>query len=350
MIPLLVVIALVAGLLIWSPWVAPAVPGQVRATAPSPTSVLLQWDRSEGHTGAGKYSILRDGAAIATVGGDQTTYRDEGLRPGQSYRYSVVAQSWLRDSEPAENASVRTLAPSPAKPGTGKVTTSAATLTWSPPADTPAPDAYDVIRDGNQVVSVPAGTTTYQDLGLSPATSYRYQVVAKWGGNKSDPSDVTELKTVTPPLAAARLTGSAWSVKFAITKIDGITNLRQGVRWSDTWDLSDQCTSGACHASLSGNFTPPGFRPTDFTVRLIRRGTLYTGSTTVHRTSCQGVQGTDTLTVRITVRSAGPEGTQWVARSFAGTVTVVAPLQNVGGGFFCPGSRIDSNVGGQGMS
>jgi chitodextrinase len=346
MIPLLVVVALVAGLVVWSPWIAPAAPAKLGGTSQSATSALVTWERSNGHTGAGHYSILRDGATVATVSSDQMSYLDQGLRPGQSYTYSVVAESWLRHSAPSPNATIRVLAPSPAQPTRGEVRTNSATVRWSPPAKSPTPDSYEILRDGSIVNTVKNTSTVYQDTGLTPATSYHYQVVARWGENRSSPSAALTLKTVTPPLSAARLAGSSVPVKFVITNVSSITNLSSGVRWTDYWDLAPRCSAGACGVQLTGNLTPPTFRTVTFKVGLARQGTVYSGTTTVHLTKCGTISVTDTLTVRIAVRSAGPEGTEWVARSWAGTVTVVSPFVDAGGGFFCPGSRIDSNVAG----
>lgn len=344
LVPLLVVVALVAGLLVWSPWIAPAPPTQVRATSQSATSVALQWGSSDGHTGPGKYAILRDGATIATVSSDQTSYVDQGLRPGQSYAYSVVAQSWLRHSAPAAGDSVRTLAPSPGRPTRGEVATNSAAVHWTAPANSPAPDGYEVLRDGNMVKAVEHTTTVYQDSGLTPGTSYRYQVVARWGENRSVPSAPLAVRTVTPPLAAARLTGSSVPVKFVITHLGDFTNVHTGARWTDYWTLTPRCSSGACDVQLAGNFTPPDIHTATFTMHLTRRGTAYGGTTTLHLTKCGTISETDTLTVRLAVRSAGPEGTEWVARTWAGTVTVISPFTEAGGGFFCSGARIDANI------
>src|SRR6185503_1301750 len=114
-------------------WIAPTAPTQLHATSKSPTSVLLEWSRSDGHTGAGKYSIVRDGATVGSVSGDQSSFREEGLRPGQSYTYSVVAESWLRQSAPAQDTTVRVLAPSPKAPTRGSVSTNSVSLRWAPP-------------------------------------------------------------------------------------------------------------------------------------------------------------------------------------------------------------------------
>jgi chitodextrinase len=345
-VPLLIVVLLVAGLVVWAPWVAPAVPGNVRATSTSATSVRVDWDSSAGHTGAGKYAVLRDGQSVGEVGGDQTTFTDQGLRPGQSYRYSVKAKSWLSESTATPDTKVRVLAPSPAKPASGGVSSNAVVLTWAAPANSPAPDTYQVIRDGDPVQTLDAKATTYRDAGLGPATAYRYQVVAKWGDNASDPSEQVTVKTATPPLTAARLTGSSHEVHLRVTGVSEITNLPRGTSWTELWDLTPTCAKGACNVRLAGELSPPGFRPGSFNTTLVRRGTLYTGSATARLSDCGSIQATDSITIRLTVRTAKADGLNWVASSWSGTVIVHSPFVDAGGGSFCPAGRIDNAVAG----
>jgi hypothetical protein len=345
-VPVLVVLLLVIGLVVWAPWVAPAVPGNVRATATSATSVRLDWDKSGGHTGAGKYSVSRDGQQVGEVGGDQTTFTDQGLRPGQSYTYSVKAKSWLSESGQAPDAKVRLLAPSPPKPSSGGVSSNAVVLTWAAPANSPAPDSYQVIRNGAPVQTLDAKTTTYRDNGLGPATPYRYRVVAKWGENASDPSEEITVRTATPPLTAARLEASSHEVHLTVTGVSAITNLPRGTSWTELWDLTPVCGSGSCDVRLAGELSPPGFRPGSFNSTLRRRGTLYTGTATARLSDCGTIQATDALTIRLTVRTAKADGNKWVASSWSGTVTVNSPRIEAGGGSFCPAGRIDNAVAG----
>jgi chitodextrinase len=339
----LAVIALVAAVVVWAPWVAPATPTQVHGTSATATSVALQWTRSSGHTGPSGYLILRDGNQVGSVSSSQTSYTDGGLRPGHSYTYSVVAQSWLRRSAPAQATSVRTSTPSPTRLTADRATANSAALHWSPPANSPAPDKYEVLRDGSAVLTV--DNTSYKDNGLSPATSYKYRVVAIWDGNRSDPSAPLAIKTVTPPLSAARLTGSALPIKATIVANGTIKDLHTGQRWTGSWDFTPRCASGPCAVDVSGSFAPPGFQTKTFKMTLARHGAVYSGTTRAQITYCSATAVTNTVTLRITVKKAGSEGTEWLARSWTGTLSMTSPFTAIGGGF-CPGGNVDISVSG----
>jgi hypothetical protein len=65
----------------------------------------------------------------------------------------------------------------------------AATVTWSASNDNVGVTGYDVFRDGAKVKTVGGTTTTYQDTGLTPSTTYVYTVDAfDAAGNTSSQS------------------------------------------------------------------------------------------------------------------------------------------------------------------
>ncbi len=64
-------------------------------------------------------------------------------------------------------------------------TTSSLTIDWSAPATGPRPDAYEILRDGTQIGTVPGTTTHYTAGGLAPGTPYHFQVIAVRGGQPS---------------------------------------------------------------------------------------------------------------------------------------------------------------------
>src|SRR5262249_1384251 len=201
---------------------------------------------------------------------------------------------------------------------------------WSPPPDSPAPDTYEIHRDGGVIQTVDSTTTSYVDRTLSPATSYDYQVVTVWGGSPSDPREPLPGKTLAPPLSSARLAGAALPVKVKIVANDTITNLRTGLAWTDSWDITPRCASGPCAVDVSGTLAPPGFHIKTFRMTLGRHGAVYSGTTRAQITYCSTTAVTDTLTLRITVKRAGPEGTEWLANSWTGTLSVQVPYTDVG--------------------
>jgi hypothetical protein len=64
------------------------------------TSAALSWSSSAGDTVTG-WTLLRDGASIATLPAGQTTYTDTSLSPATSYAYSLTASNANGDSPPA---------------------------------------------------------------------------------------------------------------------------------------------------------------------------------------------------------------------------------------------------------
>jgi acid phosphatase type 7 len=70
---------------------APATPAALTAQAQSGNTVVLSWHASTDNTAVAGYTVYRNGAALATVGGSTTTYADATVSPGKTYAYSVDA-------------------------------------------------------------------------------------------------------------------------------------------------------------------------------------------------------------------------------------------------------------------
>ncbi len=71
-------------------------------------------------------------------------------------------------------------------------------LRWSPSTDNVGVTGYLIFRDGTQIAS--ATTTSYQNTGLKPATTYRYLVVAfDNAGNRSPASNEVTATTQSAP-------------------------------------------------------------------------------------------------------------------------------------------------------
>jgi fibronectin type 3 domain-containing protein len=93
----------------------------------------------------------------------------------------------------------------PSKPGglsATPVSHSQVDLSWGPASDAQTGvDYYKIYRDGVQIDT--ATDTTYSDTGLSPGTTYSYEVSAVNGagleGAKSDPASATTLADQNPP-------------------------------------------------------------------------------------------------------------------------------------------------------
>jgi hypothetical protein len=98
--------------------VVPTTPGNVTATATSPTSVELTWSAS---TEAGgtitSYRIARNGSALTTISGSTTDYADNTVKAATTYTYTVTAVG-SNGTNSAPGTSNRVTTPSPPPPTT----------------------------------------------------------------------------------------------------------------------------------------------------------------------------------------------------------------------------------------
>jgi hypothetical protein len=299
-------------------------------------SVEVSWAPGEGDVEVDEFVVLRDGLAVGTVAGAETTFLDEdvNLVPGTEYEYQVVAMSGTIESEPSGAVDVRTLAPSPTGLEADPSTPSAVAFHWSRPPDSPLPDAYVVVRDGVELSPVSGLDDFYVEDGLKPATSLDFQVVAVWGDNSSDPSETLTVSTLK---WAAPLQGT-WPLDVKVTKSPG-GSLEKGDSWSDTWTFTPKCSGSNCNIKVSGAISPPGYTARSFTATLTRSGSVYEGSTKAQITTCgsvAGVGGTkvqNTLTLRLTREKTAASGL-WSA--WSGTLVTSSPRIVASSTYYCP--------------
>ncbi|MFC5817271.1 carbohydrate-binding protein [Nonomuraea harbinensis] len=69
---------------------APSVPGNLRSTGVTSSSVSLAWNASTDNVGVTGYDVYRGGSLVTTVGG--TSYTDTGRAANTSYTYTVRAR------------------------------------------------------------------------------------------------------------------------------------------------------------------------------------------------------------------------------------------------------------------
>jgi len=217
----------------------------------------------------------------------------------------------------------------------GPSTTSSVAFRWAPPATGPAPDKYVILHDGRVIGSVRGTVTSYRVPGLAPATSYPYRVAAVRGGKRSALSAVLVVRTVTPPVSAARLQGP-WTVSLKIVK--GASSLKGGrQRWAESWLATPKCATGPCDVLLSGRVNGLKFKTT-----LTRSGDVYRGKMAGNIFPCGSGSISfpirSTMRIRITVTAAHPDNLAWAASSWAGTMAVSAPYTS-SGNYFCTASH-----------
>ena len=326
----LAVIGLVTGLLVWAPWhKVPTTPAAVHAQSPTATSVLVSWTPGKGGTTIDHYLIVRDGTQVGSVKAGQTSYTDTGLAPGSSHRYTIIAATGKQRSLPTRKVSVTTITPSPVGLTAAQETWTTAVFHWSPSPKGPAPDSY-TIYDGSTSVAVVAGTTdSYSVTGLTPGTSYQYEVTARWGQHESGRSSVLSVATLAPPLQ-----GQVPLQFKTVSTPGGGASLKPGQKWSDTWTFTPDCTGNSCTLKADAEFAAPGFSVDSFTMNLTASGSGYAGSAKVKITKCRSVSVQNTITLHIAANNGAVDNGGWNA--WNGTMVLNSPYVTADGGFFCP--------------
>ena len=203
---------------------APGAP-TINATG-ADTIAALSWF---GDTDTASWLVYKDGALLATLPVGTTTYSATGLTNGSAYAFTLFAQ------DAAGNTSVVS------------ATATATPTAVAPPADTTPPDApvavldaaqthngqagitwtgsvdtasWLVFKNGTQVATLGAATTSYTATGLTNGTTYSFTVFAKdAAGNTSLTSNTVTARPgdTTPPSAPTSLAGTPGIGTAALT-------------------------------------------------------------------------------------------------------------------------------------
>ena len=213
----------------------PTAPTGLTATASGSSQVNLNWTASTDNVGVAGYRVERcQGAGctnFAQVGTPTaTSYSDTGLAPSSTYRYQVRAvdasgnlsgySAVASASTPAQSDTTPPSAPTGLS--ATAISSSRIDLGWTASTDNVGVAGYRVERcQGtgctNFAQVAPPTATTYSDTGLSPSTTYRYQVRAVDAAGNLSPYSVIATATTpaatdtTPPSAPTGLSATAVS-------------------------------------------------------------------------------------------------------------------------------------------
>jgi chitodextrinase len=221
----------------WSPYAGPvdrqtndtqppSAPTGLGLTVISPTQINVSWTASTDNVGVALYSIERCAGAACTSFAEIDTsasspFNNTGLTPGTTYRYQVRARDaamlWSGYAGPL-NATTSTDTQAPSVPTGVVANVQSATqinLTWNASTDNIAVAGYIVERCvGSGCTSftqlATSSTTTYNNSGLTPNTTYRYQVRAvdaapNTSGPSTPPATATTQADTSAPSAPASL-------------------------------------------------------------------------------------------------------------------------------------------------
>ena len=177
---------------------APSTPANLRATGGDNTSVTLTWDAASDNVGVSGYSVVRNGATVATLTG--TTWTDRAVTPNKVYLYQVIAHDAAGNrSAPSVVLSLAWRSsegetPVPTAPVVTSPRRSATTISlqWNVVENAAS---FKVYRNGVELTSTP--WFDFTDENLAPSTVYTYTVVAvDEKGNLSPVSNSVSVQTL----------------------------------------------------------------------------------------------------------------------------------------------------------
>ncbi|HEX9117704.1 MAG TPA: fibronectin type III domain-containing protein [Anaerolineae bacterium] len=198
--------------------VPPAAPTNLRATAASPESILLQWDdKSNNEAG---FQIERQSGAIwnlvGTAVANQTSYTDHGLTPAMTYSYRVRATGATGPSSYSNIATATTLPPPPlALPApptnlqAANTTSTSTYLTWQDNANNEAGFKLEMLLYPGDFQEIGAGSlganaTGIQVVDLPPGAEMLFRITAyNAAGNSGSPADNSNVVRVKTPAQTA---------------------------------------------------------------------------------------------------------------------------------------------------
>ena len=190
--------------------VPPDAPSNLQATTASSSAIRLSWtDNSSNESG---FDIERcqgatctNFAAIAQTAAGVSTIQDTGLTAGVTYRYRVRAFNDVGPSGYSNIAAATTqsVAVPPDPPSNLQATASSSTsigLSWTDGSSNE--DGFKLERcqgagctNFAEITRPAANTTTFNDTGLAPQTTYVYRIRAYSGAGNSAYSDTAQATT-----------------------------------------------------------------------------------------------------------------------------------------------------------
>jgi len=185
-------------------------------------------------------------------------------------------------------------------------------LTWSAPSGKTKVIGYLVYRNGTQIGSVPADTTTYTDTNVIPGEAFTYGVVTRGAGFVQSERTSAVVEVPVPALSTARLDGIFDVTAKTVSQsgyVGKLGTLKIG------WSFRPNCHTGPCGVHWS-DITSESLRAI-----LARRGKVYSGTDEGKFFGrCGRTTLPSTLTIKIRVTKAEIVVGEWRAVRFTGTL------------------------------
>ncbi|GAA2679083.1 carbohydrate-binding protein [Nonomuraea recticatena] len=229
---------------------APSVPGNLRSTGSTSSSIALAWNASTDNVAVTGYNVYRGSTLVTTVTG--TTHTDTGLASGTSHTYTVRARDAAGNLSAASNAVTASTSGGtgvPGQPGAPSVTgatNSSISLSWGASSGTVT--GYRVYEGSTQRAQVTGVSATVSGLGV--CTSHTYTVRAyNSAGESASSASVTGSTTGCP--TGARMPGAPYLyMGWGNPPNPGTVMDATGVK---SFTMAFILSSGGCNPAWDGN-------------------------------------------------------------------------------------------------
>ncbi len=156
-----------------------------------------------GGTGISKVELYVDGTLNATDTASPYSFSwNSTTATNASHSLTVKAYDGASPVNTATSSAVSVTVDNsaPTTPGgltSSNITSNSLSLSWTASTDNIAVANYKLSRNGTLIATLPAGTLTYNDSGLSPLTAYSYSLVATDGAGNSSAAATLSATTKT---------------------------------------------------------------------------------------------------------------------------------------------------------
>ncbi len=186
------------------PDTTPPVITAIQASSITTSSVTISWTSNEAADTQIQYGTTTSYGNTTTLNASMVTSHSQsvsGLSSSTLYHYRVLSRDAAGNLTTSADYTFTTLTPPDTTPPTipgnvqaSAISTSQVNFNWNLSTDNIAVTGYKIFRNGTQIATT--SSTSYQDSGLSQATTYTYSVKAYDGaGNESDHSNTASVTT-----------------------------------------------------------------------------------------------------------------------------------------------------------
>src|SRR3989344_3657659 len=231
----------------------PSAPTALSANAVSSSQINLLWAASSDSGGSGMAGYIvyqcqgagcTNFSSIISLDPAAISYSNTGIAPSTLYRYYIEAFDEAENTAQSAIAEATTLSPPDTTPPSAPSLSGSAfsstqiNLFWTASTDNVGVFSYRVYRNSVLIATLGTFTLSYQNIGLNPATSYSYYVIAYDAAGYSTQSNTISISTdpapdTTPPTFTFTSPLSLLPAGTTSTNLSGTASESSICRYSD---------------------------------------------------------------------------------------------------------------------